>query len=201
MMRQKFNVHKILVGVIGVGWFMLFAASCFPVQHQGEQFISAVTNKRFYLEGDLASFLNPSNPSFCYVVEYKDGEKYGIEYQDRSYHAVDSEYYIEDENKNYIPLTEDDDVAEMFSMSSVISNRDFSNMRFCCEGSDKIVAIESAMEILCHYEEYQDKESGDIIRLYFRKDKLYAIQAKEGAHNIFYVSVFSEEPQSYLDES
>lgn len=186
----------------GIGIIALSLALCFYLtQHKGDQFISAVTNGQFYIEGELGYFANQPVVNFWHTVEYNTGTEYGIQNAGKTYYAVGSQYYYgENENSQRMLIPEEHNPKEIFSRESIFSYRDLSDLKFCCEGSDQIMNIETVEQIICHYEEYEFKHTGELIRLYFRGEQLYAIQAETNARYVLYVSVFSDDPQRYIDE-
>lgn len=190
------TVKRILFAVVGTIVVILLCVNYSYRQHQGLQFIHAVQDKHFYLEGYFGSL---TSAHFTSVIEYQDGSDYGIKYPDRSYFASGSQYYIEDENGKHIPVTEKEKLVSIYSTASMFYNHDFSKLKFCCEGCDVIKNIETARRMFCHYEEYRFEDTADTLRLYFHKGELYAIQARDDAQYIYYVNVFSKYPQQYLN--
>lgn len=196
------TIWKKALIAIGMGIFALLILLAIFSQHRADKIVSAVANRQFYIEGELGSFSDPREIHFRRFVEYEMGTEHGIKNENSSYYAEGSQYYYgEDENNQREIIPEEHNPEEIFSRESVISNRDFSQLNFCCEGSDKIMDFETLEQIFCHYEEYCFKDTGDLIRFYFRGDQLYAMQTKKDARYVFYVSVFSEEPQKFLDDA
>lgn len=194
--RSHWNLVPIIIG-IGLVFFLIIVY--FSSQHKGSQFINAVEDKQFYIEGELGSLTDPTEVHFRHFTEYMMGSEHGIKNGDSSYYAEGTQYYYgeeEDQQRSLIP--EEHNPEEIFSRESVISNRDFSQLSFCCKGSEEIMKIETMERFFCHYEEYSFKDTGECIRLYFRGDQLYALKTKEDARYIFYVSTFSEEPEQFI---
>ena len=57
------------------------------------------------------------------------------------------------------------------------------------------------IHLFCHCEKYCFKDIGDLSRFYFCGDPLYAMQTKKDARDVLYVSIFSEKPRKFIDDS
>lgn len=194
-MKKFCAARKSALLIIGVGTIILLIILLFSLHHQGRQYICAIEDGRFYVKGMIGTAGDQTEVHFREFTEYKTEKEHGIVNLDRAYYAVGNQYYYGDrDGSNRVLIQDEHEPEEIFSRESMFSNRDFSKLRFCCEGSEELLDIETMEKKFRHYEEYRFVDTEDCIRLYFSGDQLYAIRAREDARYILYVLSFLEQP-------
>lgn len=196
---MKKNV-KLCIGIVGGGLALIVLAVLVFPKHQSTPYLRAFAEDEFSLEGELVLW-GSKETTRNHVLEYHSGTDYGIEYPARSYFFIDGQYYLEDAEHGLtpvsVPVEEMDQIVEMFDRASVLSNYDFSGAKYLSGSSIEIPESSTGELLLCDCEEYQLADQQHTVRMYFHSGSLYAIQAKEDSHFLFYVSSFSRQPQAF----
>ena len=186
---------KIAAGIIGAGLALTVLAVLVLPKHQGTPYLRAFAKNEFGLEGDLVNW-DSREPTRKHVLEYRSGADYGIEYPARSYFFLDGQYYLEDAEHGFTPVSDPPErlaqTAEMFDRASVLSNYDFSGAEFLSGSSGELPDPRTGEAVRCDQEDYYLPREGCVVRLSFRSGSLYAIQSRY-LSSVFYVSGFSKE--------
>ena len=157
----------ISVGLLGgvLAAFFLYSST-----HKSDFYIQAFSKNEFLLEGELYFRGSNGREWHDYVVEYHAGGNYEIKYSEWSYFFINGQYYVEDDNGMVLVSTPENElrqIEEMFARASVISNYDFSNLKFRTKSSEEMVELSTGEPILVDYEEYELEGTENIVRMYF----------------------------------
>ena len=198
---------KKAVRILGiVAALAVLSAALFVPRHRSDLFIHTLASNKFCLEGELV-YWSPERYWSDHIVETRSGPDYSIEYSNsqKRYYMIDGQYYGESGEGGRISFSEPKarlhQIEDMFTRVSVLSNYDFSKLKFRVSSTEEIIELATGKPVLCTFEEYGVAGTEHSIRFYFLNHNLYAIDTKEnwlfnGSRWLFYVSNVSRRPEA-----
>ena len=198
---------KKAVRILGiVAALAVLSAALFVPRHRSDLFIHTLASNKFCLEGELV-YWSPERYWSDHIVETRSGPDYSIEYSNsqKRYYMIDGQYYGESGEGGRISFSEPKarlhQIEDMFTRVSVLSNYDFSKLKFRFSSTEEIIELATGKPVLCTFEEYGVAGTEHSIRFYFLNHDLYAIDTKEnwlfnGSRWLFYVSNVSRRPEA-----
>ena len=198
---------KKAVRILGiVAALAILSAALFVPRHRSDLFIHTLASNKFCLEGELV-YWSPERYWSDHIVETRSGPDYSIEYSNsqKRYYMIDGQYYGESGEGGRISFSEPKarlhQIEDMFTRVSVLSNYDFSKLKFRFSSTEEIIELATGKPVLCTFEEYGVAGTEHSIRFYFLNHNLYAIDTKEnwlfnGSRWLFYVSNVSRRPEA-----
>lgn len=132
-------------------------------------------------------------------MENHNGADFSIEYDEKSFANVSGECYIVDE-KNIgrlpsVPEGQAESITKAFAEKSALPRYDYSNLTFYKKAFSELLEQETGEVVLCEYEEYRIDGEDTGLRLYYKQNKLYAIQTTRNPNFTLYISQFSTYPR------